>query len=492
MNVQALLNQMIAIAGENQQVYLVGGAVRDRFTGAETHDLDFVTGGSAIALARRAAGRLGGALYVLDAERDTARVLLNLEQPHRTVLDFAGLRAENLEKDLLARDFTVNAMAIGLSDQDVLIDPTGGLQDLRNRVVRACSMHSLQEDPLRALRGVRLAVELNASIEAETRGWIREAFGELGRISAERVRDELFRMLEGSDPARCMRVLDALGGLNGVLPGVDGLKALAQPTPHVFDGWEHTLAVLDRLDRLCRVLAEGAAETSADGLTLASVSLWLGRYREHWSARLNSSLSGERSLRGLLGLAALLHDFGKPAAFTTGDDGRIHFYRHEEGSARLAEETGRRLMLSGEEIAWLVRVTNEHMRVHFLAKSGETPSPRAIYRYFRDLGQAGVDVCLLSLADTWGTYAHTLPQEIWLTELRTCRTLLEAFWEQPTVSVDPPRWVGGNDLIQEFGLPPGPRIGQLLDAVREAQAAGEVGSRDEALEYARRWLSGMP
>jgi poly(A) polymerase len=126
------------------------------------------------------------------------------------------------------------------------------------------------------------------------------------------------------------------------------------------------------------------------------------------------------------------------------------------------------------------------MRVHQMTQTGKPPSARAIYRFFRDTGLAGIDICLLSLADTWATYSQTLTLAHWLEELQTCQTLLEARWERTEQIVSPPRLVDGNDLMLALSLRPGPAVGRLLEAVREAQVEGVVSTRAEALEFVRR------
>ena len=127
------------------------------------------------------------------------------------------------------------------------------------------------------------------------------------------------------------------------------------------------------------------------------------------------------------------------------------------------------------------------MRVHHLADQPEPPTRRAIYRYFKALGAAGIDLCLFSLADTWATYSHTLPQEAWLAELRVCRALLEARWEQTEAVVQPPRLVSGGEVMRELKLEAGPAVGRALEAVREAQAEGLVKTPEDALNFLRGW-----
>jgi hypothetical protein len=129
------------------------------------------------------------------------------------------------------------------------------------------------------------------------------------------------------------------------------------------------------------------------------------------------------------------------------------------------------------------------MRFHFftsrLEGDKQEPSRKAIYRFFRDAGEAGVDLVLLGLADLRGTQAHTLPQETWRAALDIARILLENYWEKPEETVTPPRLLDGNDLMKELGLEPGRIVGQLLEAIREAQARGRISTREEAISFAR-------
>jgi len=141
--------------------------------------------------------------------------------------------------------------------------------------------------------------------------------------------------------------------------------------------------------------------------------------------------------------------------------------------------------LSNLEIERLGCIVRHHMRPLWLAQAPGLPSRRAVYRFFRDTGAAGVDICLLSLADTLATYRTALPQETWLRQVEVVRSLLEAWWEKREKEIAPPALVNGNDLQSLFQLAPGPLIGQLLEAVREAQAAGELKNQEEALDFVR-------
>ena len=476
-----------------QEIYLVGGAVRDALLGRESHDLDFSVPTDGIKLARRIANKLKGAFYPLDNERDTGRVVLIHEDGTRTIMDFATYRGVDIEADLRDRDFTINAIAYNLQTE-AIIDTLNGANDLRAKRIRACTPESLTNDPVRVLRAVRLAAELGFQIDANTRQNMKQAADELRGASPERLRDELFRILEGPQPGTAIRALEMLGVLPHILPELPALKGVEQPTPHVYDVWTHTLSAMNQLEDILAALAPGYDPESTGDLFTGLLVLRLGRYREQFAAHLANSLNADRSARALLFFAALYHDVAKPACKTTDEDGRIHFWDHDVQGAEMAAMRANALHLSNDEIHRLRLIIRHHMRVHFhsnrMEKDHKEPSRRAIYRFFRDVGEAGVDLVLLALADTRATRGHTLTQETWAATLNICRTLLENYWEKPTETVYPPRLLDGNELMTEFDLKPGPRVGEVLEAIREAQATGKIHSREEALAFARVWLDG--
>jgi poly(A) polymerase len=495
-----LLDSVRSALPDGLTVYLVGGAVRDALLGRPSHDLDFALAGNGIKIARYIADALKADFYALDTERDTGRVIVNNTDGTRMLMDFASFRGADpstgsgpsLESDLNGRDFTLNAIALNLSD-NTIHDPLGGTMDLKEKRLRACSPSAFREDPVRILRGVRLAANFGFHILPETRAAMQEAAGLLGKVSPERSRDELFRIFDGTLPAACLRALDMLGALEKILPELSGLKGVEQRPPHVHDVWEHTLSVVSHLDSIFSALTPEYDPEKADDLFNGLLVLRLGRYRQQLGEYLAHPLTADRPLRSLLLMAALYHDVAKPACKHTDENGQLRFWGHDVQGAETASARARQLVLSNEEIQRLEIIIRNHMRVLFhtnrLLDDRKLPSRRAIYRFFRDTGVAGVDVCLLALADLRASYEQTLSQETWAAALETVHHFLENWYEKPVETIAPPPLVDGNDLMSELELPPGKQIGVLLDSIREAQAVGEVSTREQALELARRRLT---
>jgi tRNA nucleotidyltransferase/poly(A) polymerase len=339
---------------------------------------------------------------------------------------------------------------------------------------------------------VRLAASLDFRIDLGTRRLIKDAAELLPNTSAERQRDELFRILSGPRSDACLRALDMLGALAYVLPEVSALKGIQQGPPHVHDVWEHTLAMLRHVGELTRSLL---GEESAHGgdLFAGLLKISLGRFQVQLARHFAEALNQERTVFGLLSLAALYHDVGKAGSRTVDSTGQIHFSGHERQSAQLAVGVARRWNLANDEVERLRLIVQNHMRIFDLAfrqeTAGEGPSRRAIYRFFRDAGTAAVDVILLGLADLRGTRGQTLTEAAWRAWIEVARALFENLWERPEESVTPPALVNGNEIMRELGLPAGPDVGMLLDAIREAQAAGEIRDAEGAVEFGRVWLS---
>lgn len=474
--------QTVVLLAHDSQVWLVGGAVRDHLLRRTTLDADFAVAGDARRLARKVADKFGADYYELDRERGSGRVLLDRAGSEAWILDFAAVRGEDIDEDLRARDFTVNALAIDLVQPDVLIDPTGGLSDLKSRLLRACSDRAVADDPVRSLRAVRLAADLGFRIETGTLRQVEAAAPAVGRISAERVRDEVFRMLGGANPAGALRTLDRVGLLAEVLPEVTDLRGVLQPSPHAFDAFEHSLGVLEHMTRLTAVLGLTHDPEAASRMTLAEVSLKLGRFRAGLERHLDSSLTPGRQVRQLLFLAAVCHDIGKARTSSVSDEGRIGFSGHEELGANLIQARGRHLKLSSQEVDRLATIVRFHHVPALIDRSGE-PTRRAIYRFFDQTGEAGIDIALVSLADRLGMYVPPIPQETWKRRVDVARSLLEAHFEGDWLN--PPRLLAGDELGEILEVEPGPELGRLLAAIREAQAVGEVHTRAQAIALAR-------
>ncbi|MCH7646276.1 MAG: HD domain-containing protein [Nitrospinae bacterium] len=460
----AVARRLVADGAEG---WLVGGAIRDTLRGRPGPlEIDLLVPDDPFGFARRVAAALGGSFVALDEDRQIARVVVG-EGGERREIDVAGLRAPSVGEDLGRRDFTVNALAVSLKDlfQPTarpleVLDPTGGLDDLRARLVRAPAPGVLDDDPLRLLRAVRLAAELDFSIEGKTREAIAERAERLAEVAGERVREELFALLAVETVWPWIEELHQIGLLEVLVPEQPSMVGLEQGRHHTSTLWAHSLATLRHLEEAFGRLNKELPEES-----------------EYLEGHLAEPMGANITRRALTKWAALWHDVGKPATHTVDPAGEVHFFGHAEVGAEAVKAISRRLRLGGRAKTFLSRVVAHHLRPLNLSKAADV-TRRACYRFFRDLEDAAPAVCLVALADARATReggeAATDVEGV-------VRTLL-AFRRAQAVAPAPPL-LSGRELMAHYGLSEGPVVGRMLASIEEARAAGEVATKDEALAY---------
>jgi len=496
---QALL---AAFQQQNVPIYVVGGVVRDFLLRRQDKitDLDLVVEHSAIPLARQVADRLGWAFYPLDEARDVARLVFtaNIGQP--LICDIARQRGEGIEHDLLLRDFTINALAFVLKrpGQVELIDICQGQADLQARLVRRVSAASLADDPIRLLRAIRLAVQLDFTLDEQTRLQIKRMCSTVALASAERVRDELWKMLTTDEPARAIDGLHQVGLLTYVLPEVAHLDGVAQSYPHHEDVYHHSLRVAQHAVQLRNWLLGNPviATELPTQLWQQALAPRLNQLRYHFQG----AIAGERTRVEWLVWHALLHDIGKPITRTVetepDDHIRYRFLEHERVGAELAESRLNALRFSRQECVVTRTVIENHMRPHLLSAAfiGKPISRRARYRFYRythnrQIEQPiAIDTLLLAIADYQSTY-RDMPPPHWLGYLQHIDELLGFVLDADGIAASQQSpLLDGHTLMQRFQLSPGRQIGQLLEHILEAQAAGEIQTKEEAIQLASSWL----
>jgi len=469
------------LTGQGIESYLVGGILRDLLLGRDTADIDIAVKGDAPEIAARVAATLGGKYVLLDDINRVSRVILANDK-HRWELDFSTLKG-SIEQDLAQRDFTIDAIAADLSQLSerqidvALIDPLHGRDDLERRVIRAVAGTAFSSDAARLLRAVRLAAELGFTIDSETEALIQRHSHLIAGIAGERVRDELLRLLAVPGSGQFWHYLDELGLVTAILPELVPTKGTRQPKEHFWDVFDHSIETVDTVDFLLR---RGSWHYAGEDVMAATP--WSATLAEHF----DSTVSSGSNRRLMLKLAGLLHDVAKPQTKTVEANGRIRFLGHAVEGAVIAANIMERLRFSTREIKLVETIVRHHLRPGQMSNYG-MPSRRAIYRYFRDTGDTGIDILFFSLADHLATRGPHLDSGQWQEHSQMVDYVLRQRFQEESL-VTPPKLIDGHDLINIFGMSPGPRIRELLEAVREAQATGEVASRETALALIDRYL----
>jgi len=473
-----MTDDALAIVRESlagRPAWLVGGAVRDRLLARPTSDIDLIVDGD-VREAARALGRAArGPSFELSDEFGAWRVLSG---GRSWQADLSPLRGGSLEADLALRDFTINAIAEPLAGGE-RVDPHGGAEDLAAGRLRAVGPSAFADDPLRALRLVRLGGELGLAPDSVTARLAREHAPAVASVAQERVFGELKRIL-ANDRALlpALRLMDELGLTSAIMPELDALHGVAQNRYHHADVHTHTLEVLEQTLAL---QADGAAilgQEQADGAAILGQE-HAGEVR----ALLAEPLADELDRAVAMRLGALLHDAAKPATLGHRDDGSPTFLGHDREGAQLARDVLTRLRASERLKAHVAALVRHHLRLGFLVH--ERPlSRRASYRYLLATQPVEVDVTLLSVADRLATRGRKATQAI-ASHLELAREVLPVALRWRAHGPRAPL-VPGDQLAAALDCKPGPQIGRLLAEIDEARYAGEVMTRADALALAAR------
>ena len=451
-----------ALAGGPEGAWLVGGVVRDALMGRPLGDVDLVVDADPEASARVVARAVGGPAFPLSEEFGAWRVL---DRKRRFTVDVAPLQGRTIEEDLARRDFTVNAVAVPLAGGEP-IDPTGGIHDLEQGILRVQGAEAYADDPLRPLRLVRLYAELGLAPDPETRRLTVEAAPRLSEPSSERVFAELRRMLLAPGLLPALELAEGLGVLRAVLPEVAALRGVQQSRFHHLDVYDHTLEVLRQMVGIEERLDDLFGELGAPLRRL-----------------LDEPLADELTRLEALRFGALFHDVAKPETRGLRPDGRVTFIGHDSVGADVVQRIFRRLRASERLRTFVSELTRHHLVLGFLVR--ERPlSVRTVYAYLRQCAPVEVEVTVLSCADRLATRGANAEAAI-AAHLELARELMGPALEWRAEG--PPRApVRGDDLAAELAIEPGPELGALLGRLEEAAYTGEAVTREDALALARR------
>ena len=429
---------------EKIPLFLVGGYIRDLFLGAHRKDYDFTLPGDTSSFILRIEEVLQLRFFKVGKEKlgtVTFRVI-----NEEVSMDITFLQGQTIEDDLQRRDFTINAIAFSLYDE-TFHWVEGAMEDIEKRVIRTVSSHSIDQDPLRMLRAIRYLCTLDGFvINRDLQNEIALKREQARKIPGERVKVELDQILLSSRPAMGMKSLRESGLLLTLFPEFRGLENLGQNEHHHLDVLSHIVLMVEKMS-----------------------------WASAWAARNHQEISLSQEDRLSLYYAVLFHDMGKQDTFSRDEKGRVYFYHHESHSCQRAEGIMERLRFPNSARNKILRLVQNHMRI--LNLSQETKEA-ALKRLVNQIGDEIPLLVLHTLADKEASRG-ILSIEIDEVVESHCLRILELFKEKDIVH--PPSLITGHDVMA-LGYPSGPRVGQILNFVREKQVEGEIKNREEALE----------
>lgn len=423
---------------KGKDFYLVGGTIRDIILNKKPLDFDFAVYGSGIKGAKIFEEKIKGKFIILSEKDDEARVVA-----YKTIFDFKGLNKKTIIDDLSERDFSINAIAFSFKEKK-LIDPFKGIKDLKSKKIRLTKDSVLFQDPLRILRAIRFAGQLNFKIDKKIFEIGKKI--SLTKVAKERINYELFQILAADKSYSYIKKLY-------------DLKLLAQIFPLDFSFFEE------------KKLVNHSLKTYKKIEEIINTKEFFGQFQKEWDEYFLVPHSRE-----ILKLAGLFHDVAKPLTMKNNEKGEVHFYGHEAIGSRIIKKLLKELKFSNEDIQHLTTLIFYHMRLHLLA-SAPILTDRAIRRFFRDMGNYAFGLMILTYADGYATAGYTKHLE--KTIERMIKLKREEEEEKKKV-----RLITGDDLI-DLGLKPGPIFKKILQEIEDLYLEGKIKSKEEAIGYVK-------
>ncbi|MEO5361750.1 MAG: HD domain-containing protein [Nitrospirota bacterium] len=436
--------------GSCREVFLVGGTLRDSILNRQVRDYDIALSESPFSVAKGFADAINGAYVMLHERFPTARVVKG-----DCIYDFTALRGGSIGSDLLSRDFTVNALAVSINNPvDGVIDVTGGLGDINNRIIRMVSKDNLADDPVRLLRAFRVAVELGFTIDTDTLAAIADLKGGISGAAVERVWAEFKMLMQADNTTEIIKSACETGLLFELLPELEPLRGLRQNRWHHLDVFDHTMVAYEAAESIINTLALPFHE---------NLRAWLAMY-PHNSA--------------LIKLAILLHDVGKYRTYGQSKDAHITFYRHEQEGTAIAADIMTRFKASTKETEFVTMLVKNHMRILAFKRVGSAGGfaamKRPLIRLLNIMGDAIYALIVVWIADSAAKLEGT--DEI----IGICKDILDFYENKYLPRKTAPRFITGRDLIETFKLTPSPLFSEILGAIEIKTLEGLVDSKAKA------------
>ncbi|MEM7816398.1 MAG: HD domain-containing protein [Candidatus Aenigmatarchaeota archaeon] len=446
---------------KNIKIWLVGGFLRDIYLGIKKifYDFDFCVERDVLKVAKVFANKTNSKLIILDEKQLSIRVIFKKIYTY----DFTLMRAKDFYQDLALRDFTINTLAVCLNEKPFfLLDYFNAKKDLDNKIIRVIKQEVFLDDPLRILRGFSFMANYGFRIEKITQKAMVKYKKFLNEVSGERLGEELFKIFNTDYSYKVLKKMDQLKIIDEIIPYINKSRNVSQGSYHHLDVWKHSLETLKEFENLYK------KRLSKD---------------EDIYNYLNGDLVQNRKRLQILKLACLVHDIGKPFVKKKKKKKTI-FYEHEKVGRDLAEDIALKLRLSFKEKETLKKLVFWHLRPGYLADC-YTPSQRAVYRFFRDTEEEGVGVILLSLSDWRATRGPLTDLKRRLKHEKIMFKLIKNYFEEKKKK-PLPKIIDGYDIMRKFGISPSPLVGKILKKVREEQALGNIKTKSQAYNIAKK------
>ena len=454
-----LNNEIItALKSTGRKIYLVGGTVRDMLLNRPTYDKDLIVlDEDARSFSENLAKTLEATFVPLDEENKIYRIVL---KDKLNYLDITNPIENDFEKDIKRRDFTINALALDIYNGEI-IDFVGGKKDLENKKIRMITEENFDDDPLRILRGYRFQAGLGFEIEEKTLDAIKTRIEKLNQPAFERKIVEIIKLFGGKYAVEALLEMDKVGILENLFPPIIDVKKVPPNSHHHLDLFNHSLEVVNQIQKIY--------ENSSQEI----------------QTHLETTDFGGAPRLAHLKLAGFLHDIGKFSTWTIEENNRHRFIKHDDIGAKMAEKMLKEMKFSKKQIEYICKQIKLH-----IYPSGVLQAPnlneKHYMRYIRKMENDVIDNIILAKADRLSAQGADITPEILNANLNGLDKMLQYYLDIKDSLKPLPKLIDGREVMQILNLTPSPRLGEIMDAIKEAQISGDIITKDEAIEFIKK------
>ena len=444
----------------DDETYIVGGFLRDILFNKDSSDIDLaVKSCTAEKLAKYIADRIPGYFVTLDKINHIYRVVFENKKDY---VDIAGIEGENIYEDLARRDFSMNALALNIKSMQ-LTDPYGGVESIKNKEINAISEKNMLDDPVRLLRAFRFQSTLGFTMEKNLKQITEKHAGLLKQTAAERINNELVKLFSGKFCVDTLKDMDRCGMLELIFPEVKEIKKIPPNSHHHLCLLEHCYAVVNYVQDFYE---NGNNEIKA---------------------HFNEIIFGANPRIAYLKLAAFLHDIGKPATWEIEEGtGRHRFIKHDDVGAKIVEKPLRDLKFSNKQISYIQKIIKYHLYPANVAMIEEN-NEKAVMRFFRKIGDEVTDLIAIAYGDRLAARGEAITDEMVEHNINGLKHLMKKYMDTKNNLSPLEKLLDGYEIMKILEIKPSAKLGEIVDALKEAQMASEVVTKEEAVEFVKKF-----
>ena len=445
---------------EGVEVYVVGGVIRDLYTGKDNFDKDLIVCGiEAKDYALNLSENLDATFIPLDEENKIYRLVL---RDKKTFIDITNPINNSIEEDLKRRDFTINSIAMNIQNFEVL-DLNNGLKDLKNKKIKMIDEKNFIEDPLRLLRAYRFQAVTGFEIDSKTEHTIKKHIKLINNPARERITYELMKLFEGAYTVKTLLNMDKAELLYEILPIFLDVRKVPPNTHHHLDLLHHSIETVNQIQNFYNIAKPDV--------------------KEH----LDSVDFGGFSRLAHLKLAGFMHDIGKYSCWTIEEDtGRHRFIKHEEVGSKLASPILKKLKFSKKQIEYICKMIKNHIYPsHVIAT--EILTDKVKMRYVRKMEDDVIDNILLAMSDRLSARGKAITDEVVHKNISGLTNLLKFYLEVKDNLEPLPKLLSGEEIMEMLNLKPSKELGEVIKALQEEQFNGEITTKEQAIEFVKKY-----